>query len=71
MKIVIFIGSIRQPSMTRKLAIYAGLALERVGLTIEWVDHRKHALPIADPDYCHKAGETPNKAVRDLVCQVA
>jgi azobenzene reductase len=71
MKIVIFIGSIRQPSMTRKLAINAGSALKQVGLTIEWVDLREHPLPIADPDYHHKAAETPNKAVRDLVYQVA
>ena len=71
MKIMISIGSIRQPSMTRKLAMYAGLALERVGLPIEWVDRREHGLPSADPNYHHKAAETPNKPVRDLVCQVA
>lgn len=67
MKILIFLGSVRQPSLTRVLARYASLSMERAGLAIEWVDLRAQPLPIADPDYHHCAAETPNEAVRDLV----
>lgn len=68
--VLIFLGSVRQPSFTRVLAQQVEKSLRGKGLSVDWVDPRVKPLPIADPDYHRNVAETPSQAVRDLVRQV-
>lgn len=71
MNVLIFLGSIRQPSLTRVLAERAADALDKFGIGVDWVDPLKRPLPIANPAFHHNVEATPDDAVRDLVDQVA
>ncbi|MEY2333754.1 NADPH-dependent FMN reductase [Acidithiobacillus ferrianus] len=71
MKILIILGSIRQPSLTRILAERAATAYADRGMSVDWVDPRARPLPIADPNYHHDVADTPDANVRTMVRQVA
>ncbi|MDA8119020.1 MAG: NAD(P)H-dependent oxidoreductase, partial [Gammaproteobacteria bacterium] len=60
MKILIILGSIRQPSLTRILAERAATAYADRGMSVDWVDPRARPLPIADPNYHHDVADTPD-----------
>ena len=71
MNVLIFLGSVREHSLTRKLVERTTLALQKHEMVVNWIDLRERPLPIADPAYHKNAAETPNAAVRALVHQVS
>ncbi|WP_273759118.1 NAD(P)H-dependent oxidoreductase [Bartonella sp. ML70XJBT.G] len=71
MDIVIILGSVRQPSLTKTVASCLADYLLMRGASLHWVDLREQPLPIADPDYHHNVEAHPSVAVRQFVKTIA
>lgn len=71
MNILIILGSIRTPSLTRILAKQVESRLKEKGFLVEWADFQSQPLPIADPDYHSDLTLIPSQAVRNLAVKVS
>lgn len=67
LRVLFILGSIRQPSFTKTLALSLGDLLVRDGCAVSFFDPAEIVLPIADPEF-HKNPEThPNSDIQSLV----